>query len=211
MNESIIIGSDRHTTRGPWPGVSLLLALAAVAVGSWFLFGRAEAPSPIVVPPLASTTPVAVPAPVVTSVKLAFLDGSGEGSGESVGCDTLALVQVPVAATADPVSAALSALFEPATTTDLMPGNFVADQDDLAFNRAEVHEGDLHVYLTGSVTYAGVCDDPRLNIQIEETVRANATSPIGEVEIFLNDEIYAAPDERGAVEAEAEIEVGEVE
>lgn len=206
MNESIIIGSDRSTPRGPWPGIALVLALGALGAASWAMYGEESAPAPIVVAPLASSTPAAAPAPIVTSVKLAFLDSSGEGSGETFGCDQIEVVQVPVPPTVDPVSAALSALFGAATSTDLAPGNFVGDQDDLAFDRAEAHEDDIHVHLTGSVTYAGVCDDPRLKFQVEETVRANAAATIGEVEIFLNDEIYAAPDERGAVEPEAEAE-----
>jgi hypothetical protein len=202
MNESIIIGSDRSTPRGPWPGVTLVLALGALAAASWALYGEEPTPTPIVVAPLSTTTPVTAPAPIVTSVKLAFLDASGEGKGKPAGCDTVELVELPVPPTADPVGASLAALFGVATSTDLAPGNFVGDQDGLSFLRAEAHEDDVHVYLKGSVSYAGVCDDPRLKFQIEETVRANAAAPIDEVEFFLNDEIYAAPDERGAVEPE---------
>lgn len=199
MNESIIIGSDRGTSRGPWPGVALLLALALVALASWALLGRAAPTQPVLVPaPLASST-VVTPKPVVSLVKLAFLDASGEGEGEPFGCDTLALVEVPVAPTADPVTAALTALFAPATTTDLAPGNFVADQLDLAFAEVEVHEDDIHVNLVGAPTYAGVCDDPRLQIQIEQTVRANAPD-VDEVEIFLNGEEYQQPNEKGEEE-----------
>ncbi len=196
MNESIIIGSDRGTARGPWPGVALLLALALVALVSWVFLGRAAPAQPILVPqPLASSTPTA-PKPVVSSVTVAFLDASGEGEGEPFGCDTLALVELPVAPTADPVALALDALFSAATTTDLAPGNFVADQADLALEGVEAHEDDIHVNLTGSVSYAGVCDDPRLQIQIEQTVRANAPD-VDEVEIFLNGEEYEAPNEKG--------------
>lgn len=194
MNESIIIGSDRRTARGPWPGLALVIALAVLGLGSWALFGQPAPVTPIVVTPSATTTSVAVPVPVVTSVKIAFLDASGEG--EPAGCDTVTLVELPVTPTADPAAAALAALFAAATSTDLVPGNFVADQEDLTLDRVEAHEGDVHVYLAGSVDYAGVCDDPRLKFQIEETVRANLVD-VGEVEIFLNDVAYEVPSERG--------------
>lgn len=198
MNESIIIGSDRGTPRGPWPGIALLVALVALAVGSWLFLGEsAEGPADDF--PLATTTDVVAPAPVVATVKLAFLDGSGDGAGKPIGCDSLELVALAVPPTADPVSVALESLFGAATSTDLTPGNFVAGQDGLAFDRAESHEDDVHVYLTGEVTYAGVCDDPRLQFQIEETVRANRPA-VDEVEIFLNDEPYEMPNEKGEEE-----------
>jgi hypothetical protein len=196
MNESIIIGSERPTARGPWPGVALLLALALVGVLSWNFLGQRPAPAPIVVPPVATGTAPVMPAPVVSSVKLAFLDGSGEGAGEAFGCDQIALVDLPVPPTADPAAAAVAALFTAATSTDLTPGNFVAGQDGLSLDEVEAHEDDVHVYLSGAVAYAGVCDDPRLQIQIEETVRANAPK-VDEVEIFLNGEPYEAPNEKG--------------
>lgn len=196
MNESIIIGSDRGTSRGPWPGVAFALAVALVGLGAWAFFGDRVAPTPVpVLPPAATSTP-ATSTPVITTAKLALLDASGEGGGEAAGCDTLAFVEVPVATTTDAAAAALAALFSGATTTDLMPGNFVGDQDDLTFESAGPHDADYHVYLEGSVAYAGVCDDPRLEIQVEQTVRANR-AVAGEVEIFLNGEAYEAPNEKG--------------
>jgi hypothetical protein len=195
MNESIIIGSDRGTTRGPWPGVALVLALALVAVGSWVIFGKnAPLPDSVPITPVSTSTPSAKP--IVSSVDLVLLDASGEGGGEQAGCDTLKTVSVAVSPTQDPVTAALEALFENATTTDLMPGNFVGNQPDLQFDRAVAVEGDVQVYLVGTVAYAGVCDDPRLQIQIEETVLANAPDT-DEVQIFVNGEAYEMPNEKG--------------
>lgn len=187
MNENIIIGSDRGGSRGPWPGVSLALTLALVGLGAWIFLGDRAEPSPIpVLPPAATSTATAL----VSSVSLALLDVSGEGDGEAVGCDTLELVAVPVAPTTSPAAAALAALFAPATTTEFT--NFVAEQAGLTLDGVELHEGDVHVYLSGAVTYAGACDNPRLQVQVEETVRANEPS-VNEVEIFLNGTPYEAP------------------
>jgi hypothetical protein len=188
MNESIIIGSERGTSRGPWPGVALVLALALVAVIAWNFMGQRAVPTPIpIIPSAATTTP---PAPLVSSVSIALLDTSGAGSGKSVGCDTLELVAVPVAPTTSAAAAAVAALFAPATTTEFT--NFVAEQAGLSLDSVELHEDDVHVYLSGAVTYGGACDNPRLQIQVEETVRASAPA-IDEVEIFLDGDPYEMP------------------
>ena len=67
--------------------------------------------------------------------------------------------------------------------------NFIARTNDtLSFERAEVDEdGTAHIYLTGELSgLAGVCDDPRAAIQIEETALQFAT--VAEVQLYLNDE-----------------------
>ena len=93
------------------------------------------------------------------------------------------------------VSCRMMVLFKEATTTDLVPGNFVAAQD-LAFDHAVVEGKVARVYLKGTPSYAGVCDDPRVTVQIRETTLANAPA-VDTVEIFLNGEKYEVPSEKG--------------
>jgi hypothetical protein len=193
MNESIIIGSDRASTRGPWPGVALVLALALAGVVSWSIFGRPTSELVPVPVPATSTTPTA---PVSSKATLVFLDANADDAGQGdYGCDGIVEVEVPVPVSGAPLTAAFTALFGEATTTDLIPGNYVADQADLDFDRAEV-EGDVaRIYLAGNPTYAGVCDDPRITVQVRETALANAPN-VETVEIFLNEEVYEIPSQQ---------------
>lgn len=123
--------------------------------------------------------------PRVSEVKIALLDTAG-GDGKQRGCDTVAMVTRQVALTPAPLTAAMRELFalDQNMVGDLY--HFIANTNDtLAFERATVENGTAKIYLTGRLSgLAGVCDNPRAAIQIEETALQFAT--VSQVEIYLN-------------------------
>lgn len=125
---------------------------------------------------------------LVSQVNLAFLDTAGTASGPERGCDKLVMVPHDIQPTVAPLSAALTQLF---TIDDEQVNNyynFIARTNEtLAFQRAEVIDGTANIYLTGELTgLAGVCDDPRASIQIEETALQFET--VDDVQLYLNGE-----------------------
>lgn len=189
---------------------SSLVRNVAVAVIGLILIGGVwvalQARQPAVPPaaePGATSTPEMPADPDAsagtTRVKVALLDFSGETSpGKERGCDRVVLVERAVATTSAPLTAALRELFAiPDTTVDGF-GNFMPrTRTTLAFDRATVRDGVARIYLTGSLSgLAGVCDDPRAAIQIEETALQFPT--VRQVELYLDGErTTLMPDERG--------------
>lgn len=122
-----------------------------------------------------------------TQVKIALLDTTGNGTGKSRGCDTVNMVTRTVSETTAPLTAALTALFaEPAGTAGGSTYNFIANtKSTLKFDRVTITNGTANIYLTGSLSgLAGVCDDPRAQIQLEETALQFAT--VKNVQLYLN-------------------------
>ena len=122
----------------------------------------------------------------VSRVMLAFLDTAGNSNGTSRGCDKVIMVPWHIATTSAPLSGALKALFGISTTTVNGWFNFIdRTNETLKFDHATVLSGTANIYLTGSLSdLAGICDDPRTAIQIEET--ALQFSTVKEVQIYLN-------------------------
>ncbi len=122
-----------------------------------------------------------------TQVKIALLDTTGNGTGKSRGCDNIAIVTRTVPATSAPLTAAINALFaEPEGTQPSTAYNFIArTKSTLKFDHATVVDGTANIYLTGKLSgLAGVCDDPRTSIQLEET--ALQFSTVKKVQLYLN-------------------------
>ncbi len=122
----------------------------------------------------------------VGQVKIALLDTEGKSAGKSRGCDKVALVTRTITPTSAPLTAALNELFGIKETNVGGLYNFIAKTNGtLHFDHAVVENGTAKIYLTGSLSgLAGVCDDPRAAIQIEETALEFAT--VNSVEIYLN-------------------------
>lgn len=134
-----------------------------------------------------ATTTNEVPSNEVTSVQIAVLDTSGATStAKSRGCDRVVMQTFPINATNAPLSSAMQLLFGISTTSVNGYFNFIdRTNETLKFDRATVENGTANIYLTGSLTgLAGVCDDPRAQIQIEETALQFPT--VQRVVIFLN-------------------------
>lgn len=102
-------------------------------------------------------------------------------------CDAVVMVPQQIAPTPRVLHAALERLFADTFDYGFTPGNFVATQEKLAFDRATIEHGLATIYLTGSVgPIAGACDVPRIETQITETALQFAT--VNRVQILLNGE-----------------------
>lgn len=131
-------------------------------------------------------------ATATTSVRLAMLDINATSNGKSRGCDRVVMVPWNVATTSAPLTAALQSLFAISTTSVSGWFNFIdRTNETLQFDHATVSSGVAHIYLTGSLSgLAGVCDDPRAQIQIEET--ALQFSTVQSVRLYLNNALVTS-------------------
>ncbi len=147
-------------------------------------------------------TPIAreeeTPAAETSQVFVAFLDTAGTTNGKERGCDKVVMVPYTIDKTRAPLTIALFILFDIDEENANGLFSYIARTNDtLAFDRATVVDGTAHIYLTGSLTgLAGVCDDPRAAIQIEETALQFPT--VQRVQLYLNEEpTTLIPDMRG--------------
>lgn len=129
--------------------------------------------------------------PVYDDVDIALLDHRGvgeESEGAERGCDRVVLVNRSIDPTTAPLTAALSELFSLEDTEVAGWHNFIAETNDtLSFDHATVTNGTASIYLEGELSgLAGVCDNPRAAIQIEET--ALQFSTVDRVQLYLNGE-----------------------
>ena len=123
----------------------------------------------------------------VGEVSVALLDTEFTGEADR-GCDRVVFIERGIATTTMPLTAALQELFS--LEEERIEGfyNFMANTNNtLSFERAAVEDGTAHIYLSGNLSgLAGVCDDPRAQIQIEETALQFPT--VDDVVIYLNGE-----------------------
>jgi hypothetical protein len=175
------------------PIICSLLTLAACTVG---IAQRQEiVGGPSAVPP--SAIPTSLPAtPVATDTEetsqqtvdifLIALEDNGV-SGKPVGCgDSAVPVQVTIPHTREVLRAALEALLS-------VEGQFYGEsglynalyQSDLQVESITIEEGNAIIHLSGTLMLGGMCDNPRVQAQIEETALQFAT--VNEVTVFLND------------------------
>ncbi|HET8575416.1 MAG TPA: GerMN domain-containing protein [Candidatus Paceibacterota bacterium] len=134
----------------------------------------------------------------IKQIKIALLDTEGSTTGKQRGCDRVVMVSQNISPTKAPLSAALSELFSSDQTTLDGWYNFMAKTNQtLHFDHATVVNGTANVYLIGKLSgLAGVCDDPRAQIQIEETARQFPT--VKNVQIYLNGKkTNLTPSEKG--------------
>jgi hypothetical protein len=128
------------------------------------------------------------------AVKIATLasdDYNGAITGEKQGCDIVRMIYRYIEPTPAILNATMKELFAYNQDFDYLPGNFISKQTELKFEKATLENGLAKIYLTGKVIYGGVCDDPRLEIQVKETAKQFDT--VKDVEIYLNGELYKAP------------------
>lgn len=163
-----------------------LIIAAAVAlillVGGTYLYTQRTAGGP------EAETPAAQENPDEMDIQVALLDTTGRGPGKKLGCDAVNMVTRTIPRTEAPLTAALQLLFaEPEGELGGTAYSFIArTRETLQFDRAEVIDGVARIYLTGELSgLAGICDDPRAEIQIEETALQFPT--VTSVKIYLNE------------------------
>jgi Sporulation and spore germination len=144
-----------------------------------------RAPSPI---PTVAATPTRAPTVAgTTRVKLYFvaIDDNGK-SGEKIGCnDSLVAVDREIPATSAPLTAALNELFSLKDRYYGQSGMYNAlYQSKITIESVTIVDGKATINLSGSLVLNGVCDNPRVEAQIEQV--ALQFSTVKTVEVFLN-------------------------
>lgn len=123
-------------------------------------------------------------------VKIALLGVQTETSNKKNfrGCDVFELQERTVPYSTMPLNASLRELFSKKDIwmpSELAPGNFITSQKELFFDKVNIQNGVARIYLIGKIgPLNGVCDNPRLRIQLEETALQFPT--VKSVEFYLN-------------------------
>ncbi len=152
--------------------------------------------------PLPSKTPVAStaepiqpsPSPLPLSTQpgqgsvqifLIALEDNGQ-SGKKIGCDDSVIpVTVTIAPTVGVLRAALEELLSLEDIYYGMTGLYNAlHQSNLKLDSVSILQGKATIHLSGELMVSGVCDNPRIEAQLEET--ALQFSTVSQVSIFIN-------------------------
>ncbi|MEZ4711778.1 MAG: LysM peptidoglycan-binding domain-containing protein [Caldilineaceae bacterium] len=122
-----------------------------------------------------------------TNIYLVALEDAGR-SGMEIGCgDSVVTVEVPIEPTVAPLTTALGALFDIDERFYGQSGLYNAlYQSDLSVDSIDITDGVASLYLSGALRVGGVCDEPRVRAQLEETALQYST--VDEVRIFFNGE-----------------------
>jgi spore germination protein GerM len=146
----------------------------------------------------AAATPVASPAnpaagPVTSSSKTTevkvFLIASGDNgkNGKKIGCDdSLVPVSRTIQPTAAPLRAALDELLstpEESNAAGQKFGNYWKGVD-LKVKSVSLTNGVATIHITGRLYIAGICDEPRIEEQIQATAKQFPT--VKRVRVFVN-------------------------
>lgn len=169
--------------------LAVIVAVVIIVLGVlWYSYSTKSAGMFATTTPItiATTTPVSQSG--TTTVQIAVLDVEGATQGKSRGCDKVVMIDRTVATTTTPLTAALKELFSISTTSVSGWFNYIdRTNETLNFDHVTIASSTANVYLTGKLSgLAGVCDDPRTAIQIEETALQFGT--VNKVKLFLNGE-----------------------
>jgi hypothetical protein len=149
-----------------------------------------QLPSPTVQPTELNTAPEDTPAMQFVQVYLIALEDDGQ-TGIPVGCgDSAVPVQVQIRPTQGVLKAVLEALLAIKDQYYGQSGLYNAlYQADLQVDSVNITAGKATVYLSGSLTMGGECDNPRVQAQLEQTVLQFST--VTEADIFINGKTLA--------------------
>lgn len=113
------------------------------------------------------------------------LESNGE-VGEKIGCgDSIVPVTITVPQTEEPIKTALDQLLSEKDEFYGQSGLYNSlYQSDLKVDSVKIIDSKAEVNLSGTLTLSGVCDNPRVETQIEWTVLQ--FNEIKEVQVFLN-------------------------
>jgi hypothetical protein len=143
-------------------------------------------PTDTVVPPDPTlAAPTSIPEPQRVQIYLIALEDNGQ-SGQPVGCGDSA---IPVVVETPPTQEVLKASMESLLS---MKEQYYGEsglynalyQSDLQVESITLKNGKAVIYLTGTLMLGGVCDNPRVEAQLEAT--ALQFSTVQEVSIFIN-------------------------
>ena len=122
-----------------------------------------------------------------TQIYLIAVGDDGQ-SGKEIGCDDSVIpVEVTIEPTIAPLRASLEKLLALNEEDYGQSGLYNAlYQSDLAVEGIDIVNGEAIIRLTGELRMGGVCDEPRVQAQLEET--ALQFSTVDRVSIFINGE-----------------------
>ena len=173
----------------PVPPTPTIAPPATVPPPTLTLPTRTLPPQPTVAPTIPPVTETPVPAPAGgKTVKLFFIAlEDGGKSGKLIGCDDSAVpVDVEIPDTPGVLKAALEALLAAHDLHYGQSGLYNAlYQSDLTVDEVNLKDGEVIIRLSGTLLSGGVCDDPRIIAQFEET--ALQFSTVKKVSVFVND------------------------
>jgi hypothetical protein len=144
-------------------------------------------PPPTGIPPTSTTAP-ANPTAAEQTVKIFLIAVEDNGqSGTLVGCgDSAVPVTVTIPRTQGVLRAALEKLLSAKQQFYGESGFYNAlYQSDLRLQSVTIDQGTAIIHLTGTLMLGGVCDNPRVEAQIEQT--AMQFSTVSDVNVFIND------------------------
>jgi hypothetical protein len=136
-------------------------------------------------------TPAVTPTPTRgslftrTNIYLIAIGDAGQ-SGEEIGCDdSVVPVEVEIEPTVAPLTAALNKLLSIEDQEYGQSGLYNAlYQSDLTLDDVRIVEGEAVIELSGTLTLGGVCDEPRVRAQLEQTALQYLT--VDRVSVFVN-------------------------
>jgi hypothetical protein len=143
-------------------------------------------PTDTVVPPAPIlAAPTSAPAPQRVQIFLIALEDNGQ-SGQPVGCGDSAIpVMVETPPTQEVLKASMESLLSMQDQYYGESGLYNAlYQSDLQVESITLENGKAVIHLTGTLMLGGVCDNPRVEAQLEAT--ALQFSTVQEVSIFIN-------------------------
>jgi hypothetical protein len=113
-------------------------------------------------------------------------EGDEGRSGKEIGCgDSVIPVEVEIEPTIAPLTAALEELLAIDTRLYGRSGLYNAlYQSDLTLESVSIVSGEAVIRLSGTLTLGGVCDEPRVEAQLEETALQYST--VDQVSIFID-------------------------
>jgi hypothetical protein len=150
-------------------------------------------PTPVSLPPTETISlpaatqaePSPTPGPQMVQIYLIALDDNGQ-SGQLVGCgDSAIAVQVEIPPTKEVLRASMEKLLGLKELYYGESGLYNAlYQSDLQLESITLENGKAVINLTGSFVLGGVCDNPRVEAQLEATALQFYT--VQEVDIYIN-------------------------
>ena len=142
---------------------------------------------PTLVPTQAPTQAPPTSAPSANEGKIFMIAvGDNGAAGKKIGCDDSVVgVNVPLGDPAAPLRSVVEKLLGVQSQYYGQSGLYNAlFRSDLQLSSVTLKDGVADIYLTGSLTLGGVCDNPRVQAQFEET--ALQFSTVNQVNVYIN-------------------------